>query len=123
MDNSNNSYNNNNQNNETDEHYHQQELLQRTNETLETNITISEQNISIAEELLQSMKEANESLIRTTEKIASMEQTLDVNDRMVESQWKRTKCNIIFYSLLAMGFLIVGLYALCKFYFKIDFFQ
>ena len=101
----------------------QQQLLNQTDETLETNITISEQNITIATDLLQSMKEANESLQRTTEKLIEMENTLKSDDQMVEQNYQRSKCNLIFYVLLGIGFLIMGIIALCKFYFKIDFFN
>ena len=102
----------------TNEH----EMIDLVDETLENDIDLSSQNIDVATELLKSMKEANESLQRTTEKLRSMDETVEQSSSLIEKNWCRKKCNLIFYTLLLFGFLCIGIIALCKFYFKIDFF-
>ena len=92
------------------------EIIEVTEVSIENGIIASEQNINVSTEILESMKQANESLIRTTEKLSRMEDTLIQDENVANKYMCTKKCNIIFYTLLIIGFIAIGIYAFCKFY-------
>ncbi|EMD45816.1 ehsyntaxin J, putative [Entamoeba histolytica KU27] len=80
---------------------------------------MSNQTAEIAIDILQNMRKANDSLRQASVKIQSMEDKLDISDASLQRAMCRKKVNIIFYTVLIVGFLVLCVYATCKFYFKV----
>ncbi|BFU25064.1 EhSyntaxin J, putative [Entamoeba histolytica HM-3:IMSS] len=94
-------------------------LNQTIDDSLNNSISMSNQTAEIAIDILQNMRKANDSLRQASVKIQSMEDKLDISDASLQRAMCRKKVNIIFYTVLIVGFLVLGVYATCKFYFKV----